>query len=468
MDLLEKFEKFVVHHFLFNREDRILLAVSGGVDSVVMLDLFVRLRDKWSLELAIAHVNHGLRGKEADQDENFVRVLSRTYGFRFLSLKFDAKKFANNHKQSIEDGARKVRFEFFQTIIKRIGYDYVALGHHANDQAETIIMNLIRGSGLRGMGGIRPKRSHILHPLLFAEKPDIESYAMDRHLQYVEDRSNRSRVYRRNRIRWDVIPFMEKAVGFPIVASVCRSAKNFYEADLFLRERADDALKMVVVTASPNEIILDIYEYFHYFKVVQKLIVIRIFEKIFGNTRQPDSYEIDRILNLAEKGKSGSRIDIDSNWSILKGREKLAFQKIQEVFQPVDVGICETIECQDVGLIFKSTIIHDRSKIQYLPDRTIEFLDYDLISLPLLIRIPQKGDWFIPLGMKGKKKLHDFFIDEKIEFFHRSRIPLLVGGYHIMWIVGHRIDDRFKVTDKTRKILKVEVNYLNRNKEIWM
>ena len=468
MDLLEKFEKFILQHSLFKRDDRILLAISGGVDSVVMLDLFIRLLDRWSLEFAVVHVHHGLRRIEADRDEYFVRDLSRTYGFRFFSWKFDAKKFAKNHKQSIEEGARKVRFEFFREILKRIGYDYIALGHHANDQAETILMNLIRGSGLRGMTGIRPKRGHILHPLLFAERSDIESYATDRHLQYVEDRSNRSRMYRRNRIRWEIVPFIEKVVGSPIVASVCRSAETIYEADLFLQKQVDDAIKMVVVTDIPNEIILDIYEFFHYFKVVQKLIIIRIFEKIFGYTRQPDSCEIDRILILAEKGKSGSKIELDAKWSVLKGREKLAFQKSQEIFQPVEVGIGATIEYRNIGLCLTSMVIDDRRVIRYLSDRNIEFLDYDLISMPLILRSFKKGDWFIPLGMKGKKKLHDFFIDEKIEIFHRSRIPLLVGGGHVIWIVGHRIDDRFKVTDKTRKILKIEVNYLNRNKEIWM
>lgn len=457
MDFLKKFEAFVRKHDLLREYDRILLAVSGGIDSVVLLDLFLRIQPQFDLTLAVAHMNHGLRGSEADRDENFVRNLAREFGLPFFSRLEDVRTYSRQRKLSLEEGAREVRFNFLESLLDRLRFDRLALGHHANDQAETILMNLVRGAGLRGLSGIRPMRGRVIHPLLFATRKEIEFYSESQKLNYVVDASNQSRRFLRNRIRWDVLKNLEKTVGPHVFITICRVGNVIREAEVFLENSAANVRRQVVVAESNDKIVLDIYKFLSYFKVIQKTVLIQILEEVSFLKRRVRLYEIDEILKLAEKGRSGGVVDLGNGVKVVKTGDKLVFMREQQGWGKAFIQIGQSIDIED-GFEFRSALMKKKDGlVVFTNDRRIEYLDYDTLSFPLLLRSYSPGDRFVPLGMKGKKKLQDFFVDEAVPNYCRSLVPLLVGGEDIIWVVGYRIDDRFKVTEKTRNVLKVEI-----------
>jgi len=458
MNFSDQFEKFIKKHELLHEGDKVLLAVSGGMDSVVLLDLFLHITHSWNLELSVAHLNHGLRDKMADRDEAFVRNLAGSKGLHFYSRKVDVNQYCKVHKLSLEEGARNLRFEFLNSLMDRLKYDRLALGHQKNDQAETILMNLIRGSGLRGLGGIRPGRGRMIRPLLFATREQIQSYAEDRGLDNVDDVSNRDRRFLRNRVRLDVFPELEKATGHHAVTGFYRTGNACEEAEDYLKYSAREALKEIIVSRSKDEIILDIYKFLSYFKVVQKYVLFQIFEEEFPQ-EGISHFKIDRLLRLAEEGRSGGFLELANGGRVMRSRNRLVFLRKHLSIPEMPVPVGRQLNLSDIGLQFRSELLERKeNKIVFTSERGIEYLDYDTISFPMHLRSFRQGDKFIPLGMAQKKKLHDFFIDEKIPVYRRTSIPLLVGEEEIIWVVGYRINDRFKVTGKTKKILKVEVN----------
>ncbi len=461
MTILNKFHQYVIEHSLINQRDAILVAVSGGVDSVVLLDLFLQIRSGFNLVLSVVHINHGLRGKQADRDEAFVRDWTRKNGLPFYSLKKDIKAYSKKEKLSIEEGGRIVRFDFFNALRKRLYYDKIALAHHAHDQAETIIMNLARGSGIRGLGGMRPKRNEIIHPLLFADKEDIVSYAHHRHLSYVEDYTNRDKILLRNRIRWGILRSWKEDFGSHIIRSISRTGMVMREAQAFIDFESRKALKKGVIHQSQNEIVLDIVKFLSYFKIVQKTMLIHLLREIDYPNQHLRSLEIETILRLIEKGRNGSVYRLKNHIMIVKQNNRISFAKIGPALKEIRIQIGQEYGIPDMHMRFQAECLTKKiKKGMFTNNRWIEYLDYDTLPLPLKIRSWIDGDWFIPLGMHGKKKLHDFFIDTKVPRYKRASIPLLVGGKDIIWIIGYRIDNRFKITDQTTQSLKVMITKL--------
>ena len=437
------------------------MAVSGGMDSIVLLDLFLGIRLHFGLTLAVVHVNHGLRGEAADRDEIFTRDWSRHFGLPFYSFKMDVKLYSEMKKLSIEESGRQIRFGFFDSLFHRLRYDKVALAHHAHDQAETIIMHLTRGSGIRGMGGMHPLRNSIIRPLLFATKKEIETYAHHRRLEYREDITNQDKVFLRNRIRWDIIKKMEEVIGSHIVHTISRAGVAMRETNAFITFEAQKAIKRVLICRSQNEIILDIDKFLSYFKIIQKTILIQILEKIDDPNQSVCSLEIDRILQLIEKGRKGGVVQLENGIQAIKNDRRLIFVKKLPEINKIKIFINQYHDLHDMGMRFHAELLK-RNIMQkdFSNDRWTEYMDYDTITFPLILRSWIHGDWFIPLGMQGKKKLHDFFIDAKVPCYKRSSIPLLIGGDDLLWVTGYRIDERFKVTDRTKNILKVTITHL--------
>ncbi len=461
MDLINTFTEYISKDHLVQKKDKILLAVSGGVDSVVLLDLFLRIRFLFGLTLAVVHVNHGLRGEAADCDEVFIRNRIRHFGLPFYSLKIDVKMYSEMKKLSIEESGRQIRFGFFDSLFHRLRYDKVALAHHANDQAETIIMHLTRGSGIRGMGGMHPMRTSIIRPLLFATKKEIKTYAHEQRLEYREDVTNRDKVFLRNRIRLDIIKKMEEVIGSHVVHTISRTGTVMRETDALITFEAQKAIKKVLISRSQNEIILDIDKFLSYFRIIQKTILIQILETINNQNQSFCSLEIDRILHLIEKGRNGAVIQLEDGLRTIKNNRRLIFIKKLPEIKKVKICMNQYYELPEIHVRFHSELLK-KNIIQkdFSNDGWTGYIDYDKIIFPLILRSWIHGDWFIPLGMQGKKKLHDFFIDAKVPHYKRSSVPLLTGGQDILWVAGYRIDDRFKVTDQTKNILKLTVTHI--------
>ncbi|MBN1894720.1 tRNA lysidine(34) synthetase TilS [bacterium] len=450
-ELLPAFERFALNG-LIRPSDRILIGVSGGVDSMVLMDLFLRIQDRHGLFLAVAHVNHGLRHEESDRDERFVKEQSESRKLPFFVRRVDAKAHAEQYGLSIEEAARDLRFESLSDIARSEKMDRIALGHHLDDQAETVLLNLMRGAGLAGLCGIRALRLPVIHPLLFAAKAELLEYAASRGLTSVQDQTNFDRGLRRNWVRHELIPAMQRKAGPGVSKRIARAAQTLQETyDLI--EHLAQAASADAVRRETDQIFLDIVKFFNYFKSIQIHILNGIYQDLAGAGKKLDYHEIQDIFRLACAGRSGRIRDLKGGIRVVRSGRHLIFFIQYPDFSPLPVLAGETVMVPELGGAFRSELI---AEPVLTTNPLEECLDFDRVGETLQIRTFRRGDRFMPLGLKRKKKVHDFFIDEQVPVHRRTRIPLLVRGEDIVWIIGMRLDERFKITDRTSRILKVE------------
>jgi tRNA(Ile)-lysidine synthase len=435
--MIDHFAQFIHKHRLCLRSDKILLAISGGVDSVVMLNLFI----KSGYSVGIAHCNFGLRGKESDDDEAFVRRLAEELGIPVYIKKFETEKYAEQQRISIQMAARDLRYAWFEKIRVQKGYMYVATAHNINDSVETIIFNLAKGTGLKGLTGIPVRTSHIIRPLLFAAREQIAFYAEKNQINFREDSSNTSIKYQRNYIRHKILPEFEKInPGFfdtvkntidrlGGLQSVLGKWLDESHSDYFEKKEEDIYLKK------------DFFNKFNEPALLYEVI------GAYG-------FNYDQCISIFENLNAGSGSIFYSEKYVLNNDRahliisRKEYQKELYMIQATDKFVFTNrfkLELEYVG----------KSKEEINPGRRIGYFDVDKLQFPLELRSWANGDWFIPIGMKGKKKLSDFMIDKKIPLNLKNRILVLLSGDSIAWIAGYRIDDRFKIEDDTKKLLKI-------------
>jgi tRNA(Ile)-lysidine synthase len=430
-----EFKKFILENNLIKPGDKILLAVSGGIDSMVMAHLFLRQ----NYDIAIAHCNFSLRGRESDKDETMVRKYAADNKIPFFTTKFETKTFAKKNKLSVQMAARDLRYKWFEEIRKENGYDLIAVAHNLNDNIETLLINLIRGTGLAGMTGIKPASNYIVRPLLFATRQTIQSYRDQHKIIYREDRSNADTKYIRNKIRHLVIPVL-KEINPSIEQTLNEAAERFSgfneivtEYISALREKISEEKEQLVTF---NMGLLK--KYLH-----NKAVLFELF-KPYGIT----GALLTDLVKVIE-GKTGGQIITDTH-RIIKNRNEIIVSDeefIKETSYTIDGA--ESF-CVFPGISSARNVrITDTYEIP--SDPNFACIDSQKISYPLLIRKWQPGDYFYPLGMKQKKKLSDYFIDNKYSIFDKENIFILESDKKIVWIIGDRIDDRFKITDSTKE-----------------
>lgn len=456
--LLEKFKTFIDEENLINNHDHILIAVSGGIDSVVLLDLLFRLRESHCLKLQLLHLNHGLRGKEADDDEKFVISLARKMNLPVITKKVHVSEYSLSNKVSEEEAARILRFRFFEETINSIGANSLALGHHANDQVETVLDHFLRGSGMNGLSGMKARRGKYIRPLLFATRREIETYASTHSLDFKIDSTNALLKYRRNNIRHKLIPLLEEEFNPGIAGVIMRTSKIMSETEAFLADQAEAAYHHCLIDVKKNKIILEIKPFLTYFTIIQKYVLFHAFDQLCINRQVLSSEKLERLITLIKGSISGKM-------EVLRPEVQVA---IDHGFLVINKGKTKKIEiCVNVGtkfqlpvsdLIFSSDII----KINDVPEKfstnkKIEFIDFDKIGGLLKIRNFRRGDKFFPLNLSGEKKVSDFFTDLKVPLHLRKEIPFLICDSGIIWILGYRIDDRFKITNSTKNVLRVQI-----------
>ncbi len=437
--MLQAFREYIKSADLFGQSDRILLAVSGGVDSIAMVRLF---KDA-GIDFGIAHSNFGLRADESDGDENFVKDLAFQFGVPFFVKHFNTKHFAAEHKISIQMAARDLRYAWFDEIMNENGFSFVATAHHLDDQAETFFINLLRGTGISGMHGILPKQGRIIRPLMFTTREKIMAFALDENLAWREDRSNKSRKYLRNKLRLDILSELRKinpVFSYKLNESIAhlRDVETIYHNHI-IGVTAD------LVQETPEGVLISIdwiYEYQPHATYLFELL------KPY-NFAYPVVKEIVRSIDTF----SGKTFYSPTH-RLLRDRENFIIQPLTELKTCPVTGEVVHLEKNITTLDHPvSLCIQQTDKISDLPmgKSFIACLDEDKLKFPLVVRKWEKGDWFIPLGLKGKKKLSDFFIDQKISVADKEKTWLLVSGDDIVWVIGKRIDNRFRITSKTRK-----------------
>jgi tRNA(Ile)-lysidine synthase len=430
-----EFKKFIIENNLIKPGDKILITVSGGIDSMVMAHLFL----KQNYDMAIAHCNFSLRGKESDKDEEMVRKFAAENKIPFFTTRFDTKTFAKTNKLSVQMAARDLRYKWFEEIREKNGYDLIAVAHNLNDNIETLLINLTRGTGLAGMTGIKPASNYIIRPLLFATRQSIKAYR-DRHkIVYREDSSNADTKYIRNKIRHLVIPVL-KEINPSIEQTLNEATERFsgfneivikYISDL--RENICEEKEQLVTF---NLSLLK--KYLH-----NKVVLFELF-KPFGITNAL----LTDLVQVIE-GKTGGQIITDTH-RLIKNRNEIIVSD-EEFFKETSFTI-DGIEsfCVFPGISSARKVrITDTYEIPSDPNYAC--IDSQKVSFPMVIRKWKPGDYFYPLGMKQKKKLSDYFIDNKYSIFDKENIFILESDGKIVWIIGDRIDDRFKITGATKK-----------------
>jgi len=438
--MLNKFRKFITENNLVDAGDRVLLAVSGGIDSKVMAHLFLNLEN----EKGIAHCNFALRGNEADKDEELVHQFASVHNIPFYSIKFDTKGFARENGISIEMAARDLRFNWFAELRKEKNYDNVAVAHNMNDNIETLLINLTRGTGLTGLSGMRPSHDGIIRPLLFATRQDIVEYCNQHQISFREDQSNAETIYVRNKIRHLVIPVL-KEINPSIENTLSETAKRLAGINEIVSEYIaglkDSASKQI-----DNIITFDISHLAPY--IGNNAVLFELFKPYGINNLQLSD------LRQVIEGETGGSL-ITGTHRIIKNRKEIIVSLISNKQDTVTV-INNIEELRKLDVIASADYTDIDERFMIVKDQSIAYLDYNKVSFPVTVRKWMAGDHFFPFGMKGKKKLSDYFIDNKYSIIDKDNKLILESEGEIVWIIGDRIDNRFRITESSKKALIIK------------
>lgn len=443
--MLDAFLTYINEQKLFEKSDKILLAVSGGIDSILLTDLF----SKAKFNFGIAHCNFGLRGEESDADELFVKKLATKHKVPFHHTTFDTQAYAAEQKISTQMAARELRYAWFQEVLKTHQYQYIATAQHKNDSIETVLFNLAKGTGIAGMHGILPKRANIIRPLLFAKKDDIYDYVVENQLIWREDSSNESDKYHRNFIRHQIVPLF-KELNPNFEESFERSMDRIAAVEQYWYHQFENFKKEHIVLV--DEIIyLKIKDFglqksfyhqylsdmgYHYSQIAD--IETALAQNAIGK-----QFDTAQYLGSVDRGQL---VFVPKNWQAAFGIMNLDISQLQE-------GQTEIFN--EAGL--KCTLMPYADGDAIKNSKNVACLDYDLLPAALGLRSTKNGDWFCPLGMNKKKSVADFLNDQKVPTNMKDKTKLLLSANSIAWIVGHRIDNRFKLSAKSTRMLLVEM-----------
>lgn len=438
--MLNPFIEHITMNKLFDKNRPILLAVSGGVDSVVMLDLFV----KSGYSVAVAHCNFQLRKDDSDKDEEFVKKLAKNYGVKFHTVKFDTTTEAFSKGVSIQMAARELRYNWFEKLVEEEKYDYLATAHHKNDVAESVLLNLTKGTGISGLHGIL-NRDYIVRPLINFSKSDILKYADKEQLEYREDISNADDKYARNLIRNKVIPSLE-SINPSVVESISTSALHFKDVEEILNQKIEQEYAKCAEIRG-EEVVFDITS-------LKQLSPLRTYLFYFLKDYGFNSFVVNEIILNIENDQVG-KFFYSVNYELLRDRDFLILKKRSEPETAVNYQINSIEDLSNQGL--KPKLINQVSSIAFSSATNMAYFDFDRLDFPLTLRNWQEGDKIHPFGMKGSKKLSDLFIDKKLSLFEKRNVLVLTqSNGEILWVINHRSSDKFKVTEKTKKILVLE------------
>lgn len=438
------FQLFIQENNLFTKDQKILLAVSGGVDSMVMLHLFNRC----NYDIAVAHCNFKLRDADSDADQQLVFDTCQALGIKCHIKSFDTTGYAKQKKLTIQEAAREIRYDWFSQLRKEYNYPLVAIAHNKNDVAETMLINLTRGTGLKGLTGIKLLANGVVRPLLFALRTDIEKYASAENVAFREDRTNAEINYTRNRIRHRVIPQLEEIN--PAAVHNLYSTGGFLNRTWLAIEKMNEKLLEKVKKRSGEEVwyhintLLD-FPFYHLF----------LLEELRGYGFSPST--VDDICQSLQ-GQVG-KVFYSHSHQLVRDREYLMVSIIdQSSMQEVIISSPEDKIQVPIALNFK--VVEAKEITAFSGDKSIAYFDMDAIEFPLILRPWRKGDWFVPFGMEGRKKLSDFLTDEKLPLHHKNKALVLLSGREIIWVVGHRPDNRFRVTANTQRVLVITTGAL--------
>jgi tRNA(Ile)-lysidine synthase len=437
--MLKNLKNYIVAEELLASDSRLVLAVSGGCDSMVMLDLFRQIEH----DFVVAHCNFNLRGAESDSDEVFLRDYCGEHGLELYIKTFETREFALQEGISIEMAARELRYRWFYELLDSLKYDFLLTAHHQDDLVETMLINLSRGTGIRGLSGIHPKKGRLVRPLLFASRKQIREYAQTNQVPFHEDSSNKELVHQRNLVRHQIIPLLEQ-INPAFKSNAAKTASILKQTEQVYQAKIDEEKANLMCREGIN-LHLNI-AYLQQSSFAESLL-FEVLHPFGFNADQV--FEISQLLQ-AEAGK----IFYSETHRLVKDREVFILTPRAEDQQE---RFYIEKDCLSIAVPFEVQFskLKKDEQFQFSREKNIADLDFDKLDFPLMLKKWEQGEYFQPLGMTGFKKLSDFFIDEKFSIPQKEDAWILYSGGKVVWIVGHRIDNRFKINKNTDAVYRI-------------
>lgn len=456
MSILKKIEKTIEKYNMLSLGDHVLIGLSGGPDSVCLLHILYDLKIKYKLKISAAYIDHGLRPNDVPKEIEFCKKLCDNLSVDFYNQSVNVREFAQMEKINIQEAARILRYGALDQLSLNIKAQKIAVAHNADDQAETVLMRLLRGAGPAGLSGIHPVRKKIIRPLIEVERVEIEKFLIEKNIPFITDPSNENLKYLRNRIRQNLMPVI-KSISPQATKIISKTADIIREENDYINVSVTKALMKLMSRKTDKKVEL----FCNPMEVLNIVILRRALRVAIDSVRDLKAIEfehIEEIIKLIKKGKPGDRIYLPKGIKVIKGYSTLTItaetpKKLSTyiVDEPKDIDLKET----SILLSIKEL---NREDISNLGDgKNNVYIDREKINFPLIIRSRKAGDYFFPFGFGKKKKLQDFFVDEKIPRDERDLIPIIESEGNIVCIVGYRLDDRYKIEHNTKRCLQIKV-----------
>lgn len=443
MNVLEKFKNFIEENNLINKGDSVVAAVSGGSDSVFMLNLFIKIKKAYDLKIIVAHVNHGLRGAEAKRDEDFVHNLAEENSLIYEVRHIDMLGYAKENSLTCEEAGRKLRYIFFEELKEKYSAQKVAIAHNKNDLVETMLLNIFRGSGLDGLESIPVKRDFYIRPILSFEKSEILSYLLEHSIKYVDDSTNFTNDYKRNLVRNEVLPLIKENFNSNIISSMSKLSEIAKENNFYLENIISEKYTSLVYKNKIDR--AKFVELLHY----EKTLALRKFLKDnLGYLENISKDNIEEMINLISNA-SGKIYDINSKYYLINDFDFTVLKSYIDKFNGEEISLDFELD--------RVYNVYGRKFKFVLSDKILskKYLDYDLLDGKIKLRNKRDGDRFNPFGMKGSKKLKDYFVDKKVASEERNKILLLTNDEEIACIINYDISNKYRASDKTKNYLNI-------------
>lgn len=447
LNLLEKHESFLV-------------AVSGGPDSVACLNLLASLKEEWAWSFRAIHLNHLIRASEADKDEYFVGEMAKKLNCPFFSKRVDVQALTREEGFSIEDAARRCRLEFFMEAARQFNVKKIVLAHTRDDQAETVLLRLLRGTGLRGLTAMQPRMEYenitLVRPLLEVGRDDILEYLKAKNLAYRVDPSNYSLRFSRNRVRHELIPELEKSYNPQVREHLRRLAETLSVDFNFIETEARSVFKRVIKKETPDQITLNR----QLFSSLHEALQFRVLGYVLRQIHSDRELDFIHWQAMKEKIRNRGGFFVSLSQKVEMGAERdeiiVRTRDLPSVSFEDMLNLGQSAAVKESGLVFSCTELKGHLSPAEAKERSIAIFDLDRIKFPLKIRSRKEGDRFKPLGQRKDKKLKDFLIDRKVPSYDKDKIPIICSGDKIIWVFGVEISEDFKIARHTRRILRIE------------
>ncbi|MGI6084415.1 MAG: tRNA lysidine(34) synthetase TilS [Acetivibrionales bacterium] len=465
---VEQIKNNILERNLLSRGDKIIVGVSGGADSVCLLKVLLEIKDEFDLSILAVHVNHGLRGDESFHDQSYVTELCNNWGISVKTFFVDIKALSKKLEISEEEAGREARYKLFGKVLKNTDADYIAVAHHLDDQAETVMHNIIRGTGLDGLCGMSMKQGKIIRPLLNIPRSQIIKYLENNNINFCTDSSNKSFDYTRNRIRNVLFPEINRLFGVDPANQLFKLSTLVSDDRDFLDQETKRAFEAIVLSDS-DELVLSATGLRNLSNAIEKRIIRLAWERINSSRKNLESVHVDQIITLCRNNRTGKKVVLKNDIEVLLSYDRLIFKKTgKKDYWPYSYyinmeGFTKVPELQAVleAKVITGGNLSYMGDIEQVPENSlVQFFDLDKLDGEAVVRNRLAGDKIRPYKGAGEKKLKDFFIDKKIPGEKREMIPLVARGNRIIWIVGMRTSEDYRARKDTKNVLMLSWSYL--------